>query len=128
MVVGEVDLEVQVSFDQYPCTYTEKYSFNIYNSAGTLIANPSSIFEQYFEYFLVGVPKQSDIGDYGIEICHLLVEAKLTKCASFKLKIKPCWVTKLSFKKASNFIFYSMGDAPLANVAKYEFVTEPAFC
>ena len=74
MVVGELDLEIETFFEQEPCFYDEEYSFKITNLKTNLVLNPPpALFEQFYEFFLVGVPTSADMGEFQVDICNKLV-------------------------------------------------------
>jgi len=90
MSVGEKGLEVDMFFDQFPCTWEQEYFVEIVDKkTGAIIQVPAFITPDG-EVILIDTPDNRDIGSYEIRVCSTIYNfLNTTSCTSFDLVVIP---------------------------------------
>ena len=86
--VGEVGPEIDYSFDQAPCSWTQTYEFEITGPKGEATTLPDFI-ESEETFLVVNEPSEADLGDYRIKVCSQLDNSSKTReCTEFMIIVQ----------------------------------------
>lgn len=90
ITVGDEGFELDVKFDQAPCTYQQEYSVEVVDKkTGQVITTPAFISPDG-KIIIIDTPEDENVGEYEVKVCSKIFNSlETTECTSFEIKVVP---------------------------------------